>query len=428
MIKKENSGLNAVIAVAATFLIVIGALMFYQYVIYDHFAPNNRYKHKIDQTVPTERDDYTKTYPVIHNNNKTIVYYDTQLRENIKSFIDATDRYELFKARIKYGLALECIKKQLKQQKIDYWEENNRYRLNARNNYAATPEKIQQSKNNELRLFENAKIFDFNLIEDIETTLLYPVEPKDIDLCYLQTPVDDIFALFMDLYSERYDTVNKSREWYAALERSHPEYFEKIRRKKYEEYKHLKALQKQRTIERTKKNKRLDKVAIEKQRIRISERKIARNKKQLNEIKEHIASGKNIEERDKRGYTLLHIAVIAKNLEAVELLLEHRADMYARDSNGFHSPFSLAAEDIGLFKLFLKHGADVNYQYNKSETALTLAAKGCRNFELVKLLLSKGADPDLIDKYGYTSRTGLFRYCKKNQNYEMMKSILNAYE
>ncbi len=427
MIRDKSSFLRAMIAIAATFLFMFGSILLYQFVIYEHFAPNNRYKYKIDQSVLTEEESYTRAYPISPNNDKIIAYYDTQLREYMKYFIDAKDRYEIFKARVQYGLALECIKKQLKQNRIDWLEESNNYRLNARNNHATTPQKVQQSRDNELLLFENEKIFDFDLIEDIEITILYPVGEHDKDICNQEIPLKDVFSEFMNLYLERYDTVNNSREWYAYLESYHPEHFEKIRRKKNEEYKHLRALQNKRRIMRTKKHKKLDKAAVEKQRIRMLERITARNKKQLIEVKEHIASGKNIEERDKRGYTLLHNAVMAKSLKAVELLLEHGADMYARDSDGFYSPFSLATEDIELFKLFLKHGADVNYQYNKSETALTLAAKGCRNFELVKLLLSKGADPDLIDKYGYTTRTGLFRYCKKNQNYEKMRGVLNAY-
>lgn len=54
----------------------------------------------------------------------------------------------------------------------------------------------------------------------------------------------------------------------------------------------------------------------------------------------------------------------------------------------FHSLFSDAASDLEILKLFLKYGVNVHYQYKRNETALTNAARGCKKFELVELLLS----------------------------------------
>lgn len=411
----RNSFLRAVIAIGATFLLTFGAGIFYQFVIYENFAPNNRYKHKLYQSADTAEDSYAKTYPFAPGANETVAYYDRQLREYMGDFIEAKERYALFKARVQYGLALGCIDKQLKQTRTAWWVEGENYRRNARNAYTTTPQMIRQSKENERLLFENEKIFDFDLIEDVETTLLYPVGPQEKDLCSRQTPIEDVFPDFMALYLERYDTVNNSAEWYNALKKYFPVHFARKTQEKNEAYKRREAFQQ---VQRKRKN--------EIDRKNEMERVSLKHEKQLTELKESIAAGHDIEARDKRGYTRLQIAILEKNGKAVALLLDQGADMYARDASGYHSAFSLAAEDIEMFKLFMQHGANVNYQYNKSETALTLAAKGCKNFELVKLLLLNGADPDLIDEYGFTTRNGLFRYCKKDKNYEMMMALLNT--
>lgn len=137
----------------------------------------------------------------------------------------------------------------------------------------------------------------------------------------------------------------------------------------------------------------------------------------------------SLEVRDQFGNTPLFDAVIHHNLTAVEMLLQNGANMYVMDVNQLRNPFSYACErnDIDTVKLFFKYAVDVNYQYKKSETALTYAAKGCKNIELVELLLKNGADPNLKDRYGFTTKNGLFRYCKKHQNYKTIMELLEKY-
>ena len=115
------------------------------------------------------------------------------------------------------------------------------------------------------------------------------------------------------------------------------------------------------------------------------------------------------------GVTPLYLAVLEKNKYAVSKLLETGADMYAIDKEKSYTPFTRAvlSGDLEMVELFLAHGVDVNYQYRRSETALTLASKGCKQLDLFKRLLEAGADPDRRDEFGKTTRQGLRRYCRK---------------
>ena len=145
----------------------------------------------------------------------------------------------------------------------------------------------------------------------------------------------------------------------------------------------------------------------------------------LRKLLEH---GANPNERNPFGTHSLFSAIGYRDAEVVKLLLDHGADMYAMDENGFYSAWTRAVDtgdrNLKIIQLFLDHGVDVNFQHNKSETALTIAAKGCRNFETVSLLMQHGADPDIEDTYGSTTRKGLFRYCRDKKALKKMLELI----
>ncbi len=101
--------------------------------------------------------------------------------------------------------------------------------------------------------------------------------------------------------------------------------------------------------------------------------------------------------------------------------------MYALDARGVYTPFTRAASDnnVELLQLFLKHGVDVNFQYKGSETALTFAGKSCNDIHSFKLLLNNGANPNLIDHYNQTTKSGLERYCRDSSNYNQFMNLLS---
>jgi ankyrin repeat protein len=94
------------------------------------------------------------------------------------------------------------------------------------------------------------------------------------------------------------------------------------------------------------------------------------------------------------GFTALHLACFFEQPAAVEVLLEHGADVAAVSRNpmnvrALHS--AAAAGQVPIVKLLLEHGADVNARQEGEFTALHEAArKG--DAEMVDLLLAHGAD------------------------------------
>ena len=80
----------------------------------------------------------------------------------------------------------------------------------------------------------------------------------------------------------------------------------------------------------------------------------------LNKIKRLIASGADVDAKDKYGYTPLHLAVRGDNIEIAKLLIVSGADVRAYSDNGF-TPLHEAVfcDNIELAKLLIASGADV---------------------------------------------------------------------
>ncbi|NOR54738.1 MAG: hypothetical protein GQ531_00870 [Sulfurovum sp.] len=141
---------------------------------------------------------------------------------------------------------------------------------------------------------------------------------------------------------------------------------------------------------------------------------------------ELLDEGDDIEMKNKFGDTPLTFAIKQNDDRLAKILLEYGSNPNVMSKNGFYTALSdvVVTNRILTAKLLLEHGSNVNYQYKKSETALTVAAKGCRNFDMVQLLLENGADPTLIDMFGMNTLTGLKRYCRDSTAYRKMKNFI----
>ena len=105
-----------------------------------------------------------------------------------------------------------------------------------------------------------------------------------------------------------------------------------------------------------------------------------------------VAGGARVNQAAKNSMKVmpLHSAVSSRQLEIARLLIEHGADVNARQQGGVTALHGTAAHgQIELAKLLLSHGADVNAKMDDGSTALDLAVKNNQT-EMADLLRKHG--------------------------------------
>ena len=100
----------------------------------------------------------------------------------------------------------------------------------------------------------------------------------------------------------------------------------------------------------------------------------------------------------------IHTAVVTGNLDALKQHIAAGTNINEKDPFGGSSPLISAAVfgKPDAAKILIDAGADINFQNNDGSTALHTAAFFCRP-EIVKMLLAKGADKSIKNKYGSTA-------------------------
>jgi hypothetical protein len=122
----------------------------------------------------------------------------------------------------------------------------------------------------------------------------------------------------------------------------------------------------------------------------------------------------------------INMAAASGNAEAVKQHIAAGTNINEKDPFGGSSPL-ISASLFGktdIVKILLDAGADINFTNNDGSTALHVAAFFCRP-DIVKLLLEKRADKTIRNKYqstAYESVAGPFNQVKPT--YEMMVKIL----
>jgi len=110
-----------------------------------------------------------------------------------------------------------------------------------------------------------------------------------------------------------------------------------------------------------------------------------------NQIAEMIRRGADVNAQDAKGRTPLMIALRRDNVnvDTVQLLLDHNADVNAMPEDGTTALISATlGNNISIVRLLPEKGADVNAKQKDGRTALIYAA----SIDIIKLLLDKGAD------------------------------------
>jgi uncharacterized protein len=122
----------------------------------------------------------------------------------------------------------------------------------------------------------------------------------------------------------------------------------------------------------------------------------------------------------------IHTAVITGNLEALKQHIAAGSNLNEKDPFGGSSPLISAAvfDKPEAAKILIDAGADINFQNNEGSTALISAAFFCRP-AIVQMLLDKGADKTIKNKYGATAYESVAGpYADIKGSYEMMATML----
>ena len=122
----------------------------------------------------------------------------------------------------------------------------------------------------------------------------------------------------------------------------------------------------------------------------------------------------------------VHTAVLTENLEALKQHIAAGSNLNEKDPFGGSSPLITATlfDKPVMVKTLMDAGADINFQNNDGATALHTAAFFCRT-EIVRMLLDRGADKTIRNKFGatpYESVTASFKDVKNT--YDMMGKML----
>jgi len=130
-------------------------------------------------------------------------------------------------------------------------------------------------------------------------------------------------------------------------------------------------------------------------------------------------SGVDVNERHPFGWTALHVAAVNGSPRAVQVLLEAGADPNAQDE--FSTPFKTAArQHRKVMEVIIGREEEFSGRLSKNAnfsgfTPLHYAALA-DDYECIKLLLDKGADPLAKDASGHIAS----EYCARDQNKQLI--------
>jgi len=111
----------------------------------------------------------------------------------------------------------------------------------------------------------------------------------------------------------------------------------------------------------------------------------------IKEIKTLLDNGADPNSYDEDGDHILMFAALYASSDCMQLLIDKGSNVNAKNKLG-ETALMWSVHDISKMKLLIRHGADVNAKANSGNTPLLIASVIHGKYEVVKLLLDKGAD------------------------------------
>lgn len=126
----------------------------------------------------------------------------------------------------------------------------------------------------------------------------------------------------------------------------------------------------------------------------------------------HLQSGAKVDSKASNGLTALHIAAISGVMAVADMLLKRGALVDETSDGGLTALyFAIQANNVGMVGLLLTRKANINHQNEQGRTPLHWACAlstpkldGQARTKMAQLLLSKGADLEIVDQGGKTPR------------------------
>ncbi|WP_353280593.1 ankyrin repeat domain-containing protein [Wolbachia endosymbiont (group B) of Silvanus unidentatus] len=139
-----------------------------------------------------------------------------------------------------------------------------------------------------------------------------------------------------------------------------------------------------------------------------------------NQVADLINKGDDVNARDNRGNTPLHLAVLADKLQVVEKLIEGGADVNAKNNHGA-TPLHWAAlnQNVNIVEKLIEKGANVN-EKNKYDNVPLHYAAGYGSLSVIEKLIEEGADINAKSSNGDTP----LHLATKNSHLDVLEKLI----
>ncbi|WP_418131830.1 ankyrin repeat domain-containing protein [Variovorax sp. 375MFSha3.1] len=121
-------------------------------------------------------------------------------------------------------------------------------------------------------------------------------------------------------------------------------------------------------------------------------------------LKALIASGANLNARDTRGRTPLHVATFARQREAIKLLAKAGADLDLLEDDRYDAvTIAAVADDAATLSVLLSLGAKAGQTTSRYDGTALIAAAHLGHDEVVRRLIAAGAPLDHVNNLHWTA-------------------------